>query len=306
MRFTPTQLVEAKNIIRPYVDEAHCESFNSKIPLSVLTCSDKFEQVNSFHNNLVNMCYKMFENFEFEKPIQRVDVSSSHKPALFVIWLQDNMPDVVKYCLDSIEDERFELHIITEKNVHKYIRIPKDIRDNYKCNRICPADYSDYIRIKLLEKYNGIYFDATTLFRCKFPTYVWRKPYWSIKGNYQKNTSPIAMLHFNFGQVYALGGYDNRIYSYVRQLLDEYYSHHQYCFSYYMVYYFFEYVYRIDEQIHKMVDDVPENCEDCEQLAYVLDDVNKWSKFTALNTFFFKLRSSDTYTDEHYKFFDKL
>ena len=183
--------------------------------------------------------------------------------------------------------------------------MPTRIKKLYKQNKICSADYSDYIRVKLLEKYYGIYFDATTLFTDKIPKDVFYRQYWSVKGDYQKNTNPVAMLHFHFGQVYALGGMDNTIYSYVRQLLDAYYKEHEYCFSYYMIYYFFEYLYLIKEHIRFVIDVLPNNNEDCEQLAYALNNIDI-DNFNYKNTFFYKLRSSDEYTQEHYKIFDKL
>lgn len=309
-RFTEKQLEEARNIIRPYVAASHCESFNSKIPLSVLTCSDKFEQVKLFHNNLVAMCHDFFKNFKFKQPITRQYVSQSKKPAMFAIWLNDTMPDIVKYCLKSWENDRFEIVVVYKDTISQYVDVPKHIQKAYDEGKICHADYADYIRIKLLEKYYGIYFDATTLITDNIPDYVIDMPYWSVKGDYQKNTSPIAMLHFAYGQVYALGGFDNKVYSYVRQLLDEYYKHHEYCFSYYMIYYVFEYLYRLDQNINLLFRKLFNNNEDCEQLAYVLDSIKNKSltveDFKYKDTFFYKLRSSDEYTQEHYDFFDKL
>ena len=305
-RFTETQLLEAKKLIAPYVRPEHCSSFNAKIPLSVLNCEDKFEQVAEFHNNLLKLVADMFKDFKFDVPNrQRQLVSKSMKPALFIIWLQKEIPHIVDYCMKSFKDDRFELTLITEDNVSNYITIPENIYNYYKEGKICSADYSDYIRVKLLETYEGIYFDATTLFTVKqLPNSVMMLPYWSVKGNYQKNTSPIAMLHYDFGQVYALGGYDNLYYSCVRQMLDKYYSKHEYCFSYYMIYYFFEYFSQLEPCIKEFISYIPIEAEDCEQLAYNLDNLDNAKQFT--NTFFYKLRSSDEYTEEHYKFFDKL
>lgn len=303
-RFNEEQLKEAKKIIAPYVDKAHCDSFNAKIPLSVLNCTDKFEQVAQFHENLVNMCNDLFKDFKFEKAPLRTYTNSYRKPAIFVIWLQDTMPEIVQYCLDSFDDDRFDLVVVSDNTVDDYITVNSVIRDLYRTKKICAADYSDYLRVKLLEKYNGIYFDASSLIVRKIPDYVWVKPYWSVKGNYQKNTSPIAMLHFNFGQVYAMGGYDNKVYSYVAQLMEYYYTRHEYAFSYYLMYYLFEYAYRHDNDIKFNIDMLENNNEDVEQLAYHLDNLEEAAKYK--DTFFYKLRSSDEYTQEHYQFFNKL
>lgn len=309
-RFNFEQLERAKKLIKNYVSEDECKTFNAKIPLCVLQHEDKLDRVKQFHEKLMNLCEDLFKDFKFKTAPLRIFASHCTKPALFVIWLQDKMPKIVKFCLKSMKIKDFKLVVITEKNVEKYISIPDKIKQAYQNNCICSADYSDYIRIKLLEKYRGIYFDATTLIRNQIPDYVYKKPYWSVKGDYQKNTSPVAMLHYEFGQVYALGGWDNTIYSYVRQLLDYYYSKYDYCFSYYMSYYVFEYVYRHDTMIKFDINHMTNNNEDCEQVAYELDLIGKnklnAKDFQYKDTFFYKLRSSDEYNKYHYKFFKDI
>lgn len=308
-RFTITQLNAAKQIIKPHVASEHCDSFNGKIPLSVLNSNNALTKVKEFHNCLLDLCNEMFYNFTFNTPCQRKYINDTHLPALFMIWLQKDMPEIVRYCIDTCIQHccGYEFCLITDDNVREYIDIPQYIYDAYISNKICSADYSDYIRIKLLEMYNGIYFDATTLFIANIDERVMSLPYWSIKGNYQKNTYPIAMLNFNFGQIYALGGYDNTYYSYVRQMLDYYYSNHQYCFSYYMVYYFFQYVYSTNKKIKQFVDIRDNMCEDCEQLAYHLKELGNYvDNWPYTDTFFYKLRSSDDYSHNFYDFADNL
>ena len=65
-----------------------------------------------------------------------------------------------------------------------------------------------------------------------------------------------------------------------------------------------------------MIDFLDNNNEDCEQLAYQINDISKitdvysFLKFTNdfnyNDTFFYKLRSSDDYTNIHFQIFDKL
>lgn len=313
-RFTEKQLEEARKIIKPYTFKEYVESFNAKIPLCAINKADDFAQVNQFHTHLLLLCYDLFNGFKFKQEPLRKYIDETHKPALFVIWLQEDMPEIVKYCINKMKTQtQYQFILITAQNVSQYIDIPAHIQKYYDNNQICSADYSDYIRIKLLETYYGIYLDATCLLRDNIPEYVINKPYWSVKGDYQKNTNPIAMLHFHYGQVYALGGFDNRVYSYVRQMFDEYYKHFQYNFSYYMVYYFFEYAYLMISQVRTIIDCLNDNNDDCEQLAYQLDNISKLDNidtfvdnFNYTFTFFYKLRSSDKYTDMHFKVFDKL
>ena len=312
-RFDEIQLAHAKEIIKPYVKQTHCETFNAKIPLSVLDSNLKLREVKLFHENLMNLCKNLFDNFEFEVVPQRQYVDETNKWTVFMVWLEGEMPKIVKYCLNTFKDNNFNLIIVGVNNVEQYVEIPAYMKDLWHNKTICAANYTDYIKSKLLEKYYAIAFDITTIFVDKIPEYVIANPYWSVKGNYQKNTCPVAMMTYDIGQLYALGGYDNMIYSYVRQLAEYYFKIHRYSFSYYIFYYFYEYIRRINTTVGFELDINPYNNEDCEQLAYLIDamkDVRSPHKFCQnfgyRDTFFYKLRCSDSYIDKHYEIFDLL
>lgn len=310
-RFDEIQLAHAKEIIKPYVKQTHCETFNAKIPLSVLDSNLKLREVKLFHENLMNLCKNLFDNFEFDVVPQRQYVDETNKWTVFMVWLEGEMPKIVKYCLNTFKDDNFNLIIVGVNNVEQYVEIPTYMKDLWHNKTICAANYTDYINSKLLEKYYAIAFDITTIFVDKIPEYVIANPYWSVKGNYQKNTCHVAMMTYDIGQLYALGGYDNMIYSYVRQLAEYYFKIHRYSFSYYIFYYFYEYIRRINTTVGFEVDINPYNNEDCEQLSYLIDEmkdvknVNKFYKnFEYHDTFFYNLKYSDEYVDKHYEIFD--
>lgn len=310
-RFDEIQLAHAKEIIKPYVKQTHCETFNAKIPLSVLDSNLKLREVKLFHENLINLCKNLFDNFEFDVVPQRQYVDETNKWTVFMVWFEGEMPKIVKYCLNTFKDDNFNLIVVGVNNVEQYVEIPTYMKDLWHNKTICAANYTDYIKSKLLEKYYAIAFDITTIFVYKIPEYVTANPYWSVKGNYQKNTCPVAMMTYDIGQLYALGGYDNMIYSYVRQLAEYYYKIHRYSFSYYIFYYIYEYIRRINTTVGFEVDINPYNNEDCEQLSYLIDEmkdvknVNKFYKnFEYRDTFFYNLKCSDEYVDKHYEIFD--
>lgn len=310
-RFDEIQLEKAKEIIKPFVKQLHCETFNLKIPLSILDSNLKLREVKLFHENLMNLCKNLFNNFEFDVVPQRQYIEKFDRWTVFVVWLEEEMPKIVKYCLNTFKDTNFDLVIIDNKNIDKYIEIPTYMKNLYINHTICTQNYIDYIKSKLLEKYYAIAFDITTLFVDEIPSYVISNPYWSIKGNYQKNTCPVEKMSYDIGQLYALGGYDNMIYSYVRQLAEHYYKIHRYSFSYYIFYYIYEYVRRINTTVEFELDINPYNNEDCEQLSYLIDEmkdvknVNKFYKnFEYHDTFFYNLKCSDEYVDKHYEIFD--
>lgn len=126
-------------------------------------------------------CSKFFLNefiwdlklkYEFSDIIARnsnLDIVIDNSPishnTIFVSWLQgfDNAPLLVKKCLESVRVfcPNFNIVTIDERNVCDYIDIPKFIIEKHSHGLIPHAHFSDIIRTLLLEKYGGIWLDAT-------------------------------------------------------------------------------------------------------------------------------------------------
>ena len=95
---------------------------------------------------------------------------------IWLSWLQGyaNAPEIVKRCRESVYHfaSDFEIIEIEESNVRDYIDIPECI-DTQRRRGVLPyAHYSDYIRIALVEKYGGIWLDATIMLSGSLPEYI--------------------------------------------------------------------------------------------------------------------------------------
>ena len=86
---------------------------------------------------------------------------------IFWCWLQglNNISIISKACLNSIFRycKSHEIHIINEKNIHKYVRFPSFIINKYKNKCISKAHFADLLRLELLIKYGGTWVDSTVL-----------------------------------------------------------------------------------------------------------------------------------------------
>lgn len=83
---------------------------------------------------------------------------------VFSLWLQDidTAPDIVQKCVNSLRNhfkERFIL--LNEKNIGDYIILPEYIIKKWENKQMIPAHFSDIVRMELLSKYGGYWFDAT-------------------------------------------------------------------------------------------------------------------------------------------------
>lgn len=92
-------------------------------------------------------------------------------------WAQgyDKVPDVVSFCLDSINHYCKDCLIIrlSDSNIDDYLDIPyyvKEITANYG-----RAFFSDVIRVILLSLYGGVWLDATVLLTSPLPEKYFKK-----------------------------------------------------------------------------------------------------------------------------------
>lgn len=83
---------------------------------------------------------------------------------VFLFWAQgfENAPDIVKSNIKKIKDQEVKLnvHLLNMSNIGYYIDIPESVKKLYP--RFM-AHFSDYLRVALLEKYGGVWLDATVL-----------------------------------------------------------------------------------------------------------------------------------------------
>ena len=93
---------------------------------------------------------------------------------IFIYWKQkvSNSPELVKKCIQSwYKNNNYVIHILDDNNIHKYIDY-KSLIKNFEIKKISIQHESDIIRICLLEKYGGIWCDATTFCIEKLDTWI--------------------------------------------------------------------------------------------------------------------------------------
>ncbi len=93
---------------------------------------------------------------------------------IYILWLQgfDNAPFIIKKCLESwiVMNPTWEVVKLDNSNLKDYLII-NDVVERFKKKEISKASFSDIIRISLLNKYGGLWVDATTF--CIKPLDYW-------------------------------------------------------------------------------------------------------------------------------------
>lgn len=117
------------------------------------------------------------------------------------------MPDLVKVCTESVKKHNPEHKVIlvTETNYNQYIVLPDFIVSKYKNNIIPPAQFSDIIRLALLEKHGGIWLDSTIYLTDKLPEIAFSSEFFTYKNPIGLNIEQVR----NFKQLEMLCNFIN-------------------------------------------------------------------------------------------------
>lgn len=138
-----------------------------------------------------------------------LNAETARNDTIWQCWLQgkDDMPKLVATCTNSVKSQN-PLHnyvLITEKNYGDYISIPEYILEKYKKNIIPKPQFSDILRLMLLQKYGGIWIDSTIYETGKLPEEAFTLDFFSYK-----NTLGLCFEEIkNFRELEIISNYFN-------------------------------------------------------------------------------------------------
>lgn len=261
---------------------------------------NSYEEMKKIVNIFVEFLNKEFADFEFKDAPIRQNIDAD----IIMYWHQgkENMPKCSKLCYNSfVVNQKRRISLLDYEEVKKLVDINPNVTKSYNAGNITCAEYSDYLRMLLLEKYNVMWVDSTIFCIGDIPDEYFTQSFWSIKGNYMQNyAEKVKALTYDchFGQIYLLGGKDNYIFSRVRQMIEHFYEKYDSSYCYFMVYTFFEWLYRYDLKAKQQIDELKENNTNVEYLTCMRDaEINDSTLNAMLNndTVFYKLSNRIEY-----------
>lgn len=177
----------------------------------------------------IDLAHKELENIPKEEINQLTG-------KFWTMWLQDNIPESMQMCLNTIKHFHPDITIITEKNINQYVNIPDFIYEKYKKGIIRPPHFSDYIRMCLLDKYGGTWIDASLLMTDKIPEFILKQPFFILQSQDKEYVS-------NF---FIHSGKNNFLIKTMKIYLEEYWKHENITINYYFFHSFFNYIIKSD------------------------------------------------------------
>lgn len=172
------------------------------------------------------------------------DASIGDRPENAVIWVcwwtgVDSAPALVKKCIESTQKHagNHRVQIITKDNYEDFINIPDYIMSKANSGAMGYAHFSDYLRISLLEKYGGLWLDATIFCAADVPDLCFALPFYTCKSEVKKG----AYLSEYQWTSFCIGGYAHNIFfKFLKNAFEVYWQNNEtavdYLFFDYLIY----------------------------------------------------------------------
>ena len=204
---------------------------------------------------------------------------------IFYGWLQgeENLPLLARCCYNSLKMNAapYKITFIDEKNYSDYVDIPQYIFEKFKAGKMKPAHFTDVIRINLLERYGGLWLDATILVTEPLDKYkkIWRLPFFSQKFTHEKSNDNQITKNFAAYSSYARwGGFvqgssviHNPLYAFMKDFYNEYWREFDEIIDYVLMDFMIDIAYDNIPAVKREIDEVPINNENIWTLSPYLN-----------------------------------
>lgn len=202
-----------------------------------------------------------------------------HAP-IWVCWWTgiETAPPLVKQCVKSIKKNagEHEVVLITKENYQQYLTVPGYIFEKMVDGRIGVAHFADYLRVSLINKYGGLWLDATIFCAEKVPESYFEFPFFTCKSPYRESR---YISHFQW-VTFVLGGWQGNIwYSFMQEAFETYWKKEEYAIDYlffdFLIYLAKEYI----PAIRKLMEELPDNTPHRDDLQAAMNAALPESEF---------------------------
>lgn len=136
---------------------------------------------------------------------------------------EESAPALVKQCIKSIRKNAgcHPVNLITEARVNEYLDVNKQIYEKFKNGNIGAAHFADYLRVCLLERYGGLWLDATMFCAQAIPEEYFDFPFFTCRSEVKKGC---YLSDFQW-VTFCLGGWRHNVfYRFMKSAFECYWS----------------------------------------------------------------------------------
>jgi len=201
----------------------------------------------------------LLKNFDYLIPeyAEKREFSAAQTAIPRQIWICwwdgiEFMPPIVKACYRSVLKHKndFEVTVITKNNFANYVSIPEHIINKFNSGIITVTHLSDVIRMLLLEKYGGLWLDASILVTNDI--ILNDKSFFTIRGDSRDENVAVQRWAGN-----CIGGMPGAIlFSFICHFFSEYWKKFNDMIDYFLIDYAIDFAYTSFPGIKEMIDSI--------------------------------------------------
>lgn len=214
----------------------------------------------------------VIEEFKNYKEIEETTPSEEAR-RIWTIWWQgeENAPPLVKACINSMKENAngAKVTVITTENCKDYVDIPDYILEKHKKGYICNAVLSDITRFMLLEKYGGLWLDATIYVAKPIPSEYFK---YRLYSQHTKPETMTCWVQNNAYHIFVVGSQPKgKMVSFTLKMFLEYWRRYDVAVDYLSTDYFFMIAMQEYPEIKEEIDSLPYSSERLYDLVHILN-----------------------------------
>ena len=271
-------------------------------PLSAIYALVNEKKHKSIKKYLLKKYSPFVKNYTCDSAESSIKVAN-HKYINKIIWLcwwqgENALEGIAKICVNSIKENAGDCNVIfiTKDNYAKYVEIPEFVIKKKDRGIISLTQFSDILRINLLNKHGGIWIDATVLITNTLPQSYFDYVFYSFKN---KAVSNVFISNCRWASHFMGGEKGHVLFDFVSKLFYEYWEKEVVLIDYILIDYLIDIGYEHSDQIRKAIDDVPFNNPSKDEMAKILNECFDPAEYGMLskNTSLFKLSRKMNYIE---------
>ena len=192
-------------------------------------------------------------------PAPSVDDENTDDEKYYSLWFQglESAPKVVKSCIESIRKIYGDKFIVLNSDtLNRYISLPDYITEKWENKQIGAANFSDIVRIDLLARHGGYWFDATDYLLRPVPELIKNTDFFMYVASPRLNPHMFVQTCF----IRAKKG--DPLISMWRDLVFEYWKHEEKSFDYFHVHFLFRLLVTYNDEAKALYEKMPKILQD--------------------------------------------
>ena len=236
---------------------------------------------NAYHESIIKILYSNQKEIFKKYSSEWSDGEYVKDCPIFVFWYQglENAPPTIKAYYTSLHrhvPSGHRLIFVDKNNVSSLVDLPDYIYEKVESGVITLVHFSDILRFALLEKYGGLWLDATILITKEIDENIFKLPYFTLRADASQRLFT-KFLGLNRWCGFCCGGYKgSSLFSAMKELFLSYWKDNNILLDYFLIDIYMECLYRSNKNVKRLID---ANCKRPREKIFFLAD-NFYSDFT--------------------------